>query len=259
MGYGDNLMASGIAKGAYNRGVQIAFGDGERVIWDKHSALIFKDNPNVVRPGLKAALTKEWYPFYKGHRLYNREEDTRFVWNMNFRAQPGEIFLDPREKKVSKRFGTGFTIIEPHVPMWKSWGVNKDWGFANYQKVADQLVRNGHAVAQLMKGPETQLLKGVQHFQTSGFRDALAILRCAKLYVGPEGGLHHGAAAVNTQAVVIFGGFIPPLVTGYTLHVNLVGSQWFCGRRMPCSHCADSMQHIKVSTVVEATEVLLHE
>ena len=55
------------------------------------------------------------------------------------------------------------------------------------------------------------------------FRHALAILERARLYVGGEGGLHHGAAAVGVGGVVLFGGFVPPLVTGYAVHANLTG------------------------------------
>jgi len=79
----------------------------------------------------------------------------------------------------------------------------------------------------------------------------MAILRRAKLYIGGEGGMHHGAAAVGVQGVVLFGGFIPPEVTGYALHTNLTGGAEACGSFNPCAHCAAAMQAIGVDEVLE--------
>ena len=97
-----------------------------------------------------------------------------------------------------------------------------------------------------------QRLRGVRHLETSDFRQALGVLKAAKLYVGPEGGMHHGAAAVSTPAVVLFGGFIPPQVTGYDTHINLAGSDRFCGSFNKCQHCLDAMKSISVETVYES-------
>jgi ADP-heptose:LPS heptosyltransferase len=82
-------------------------------------------------------------------------------------------------------------------------------------------------------------------------------MRRAKLAILPEGGLHHGAAAIEKRAVVLFGGFIPPSVTGYDTHINLVGSDNFCGSIHPCKHCADAMKSISVETVLNAAEEIL--
>ena len=37
MGYGDQLMATGMARGARERGKRIAFGEGGRLWWDHYS------------------------------------------------------------------------------------------------------------------------------------------------------------------------------------------------------------------------------
>ena len=62
-----------------------------------------------------------------------------------------------------------------------------------------------------------------RQIKTKGFRHALAVPQNASLYIGPEGGLHHGVASVGVAAVVLFGDFIPPAVTGYSHHANLTG------------------------------------
>ena len=244
------MLGSGFARGAKARGKRIAFGDGERIIWDKHSEEVFRGNPNVARPGTERDADIEWKDFYKGHRIYNRQDGNRWVWNYDFKAIPGEMFFDPVEVKNGARYGGGFVLVEPHVPRWKSAAVNKDWGFDNYQRVVDRLNLMGVKVAQFKSMAGEKMLNGVEKLRSLSFRDALAIMSHAKLYLGPEGGLHHGAAAVGIPAVVLFGGFIPPQVTGYDTHTNLAGSD-FCGSLKPCDHCRKAMENIRVDQVYE--------
>lgn len=252
MGYGDQLMATGMARGANARGKRIAFGDGERILWDKSSRLIFAGNQNIAPPGSERAKDLEWIAYYKGHRIYNRQDGDRWVWNLDFRPRPGEMFFHSAEKRISKRYGEGFVLIEPHVETWKSVAPNKDWGRANYQRVADRLRADGYRVAQFRYDKAGEPLAGVQVLPTMSFRDALAILSRAALYIGPEGGLHHGAAAGGVTAVVLFGGFIPPQVTGYIGHANLTGGAEACGSLKPCRHCAEAMRAISVDEVYAA-------
>lgn len=244
-------MASGFARGAKARGKRIAFGDGQRIIWDQHSEEIFRGNPNVAKPGCERDADIEFVPFYKGNRLYNRQQGNRWIWNYEFKAIPGEMFFDETEKRNSLRYGKGFILIEPHVPYWKSSAVNKDWGFENYQAVTDRLKAQGYTVAQFKSRSGDRMLEGVEKLRSMSFRDALGILSHARMYIGPEGGLHHGAAAVGVPAVVIFGGFIPPQVTGYDFHKNLAGSDEFCGSLKPCSHCKEALARITPDLVCE--------
>lgn len=249
-------MASGMARGARRRGKRIAFGAAGRIIWDKNSEPVFRHNPNVAPPGSEGAADLEWIPYYKGHRIYNRQDKAkgRWIWNYDFRAAPGEIFLTEVEVAAGKRHGRGFVLIEPNTERWKSVAPNKDWGLAKYQAVADQLRDDGYRVAQFRHDPEQPALKGIENFRTFSFRDALALLSHARVYIGPEGGLHHGAAAVDVPAVVLFGGFIPPTVTGYAVHANLTGGASACGSLTACDHCKAAMAAISVEEVVAAAK-----
>src|SRR5262249_52788187 len=87
---------------------------------------------------------------------------------------------------------------------------------------------------------------------TATFRDALCILSLARLYVGPEGGLHHAAAALGVPAVVIFGGFSSPRATGYPWHSNIAAPGKPCGSIAYCAHCREAMASITVERVLEA-------
>jgi len=62
---------------------------------------------------------------------------------------------------------------------------------------------------------------------------------------------------VGTNAVVLFGGFIPPEVVGYDGQICLTGGVKACGNINPCGHCRDAMSKITVDEVVDrATELL---
>ena len=255
MGLGDQLMATGLAKGAAARGKRIAFGDGHRIIWDKNSLEIFRKNKNIAIPGSERDNDIEWCNFYRGHRIYNRQEGGRWVWNYDFKPIPGELFFSPDEANFASKLRPDFILIEPNVPWWKSVAVNKDWGLKKYQAVADELKRKGQRVAQLSFGK--QRLQGVEVIYAGDFRTAVAALAKAKFAVLPEGGLHHGAAAVGIPAVVLFGGFIPPSVTGYDFHINLTGGAEACGSIHQCQHCRAALDAISVDEVLAACKKLI--
>ena len=239
-----------MARGAKERGKRIAFGNGINILWDQHSAEVFRGNPNIAPPGHEHHPDVDWIPYYKGHRLYNRQSGDRWIWNLDFHAIPGEVFLDKAERTAGSRYGSGFVLIEHQTVKWKSVAPNKDWGRANYQAVADRLKQAGHRVVQFGYD-DTPALSGVERYRTTSFRDALAVMANAALYIGPEGGSHHGAAAVGIPAVVLFGGFIPPSVTGYVTHANLTGGAEACGSLHACPHCKAAMAAISVDEVFE--------
>jgi hypothetical protein len=52
--------------------------------------------------------------------------------------------------------------------------------------------------------------------------------------------------------VVLFGGFIPPQVTGYPTHTNLTAGSAACGKLQSCSHCRAAMDAISVEKVMKS-------
>lgn len=254
-GYGDEIIATGLARGAQLRGKRIAFGEKGRILWGPHSAEIFKGNPNIAPPGSELDLDIEWLKYFKGHRIYNRHRGNNWEWNYSFRPKPGEVFLDETERAYAATIDAGFVLIEPNVPWHKLAAVNKDWGLANYQAVAATLGAMGYEIAQFAVGRDR--LKGVKVLSPPTFRHALAALERAALVITPEGGLHHGAAAVGARAVVMFGGWIAPEATGYSMHSNITASSPACGLLKPCPHCRRAMREIKVERVMAAAIEIL--
>lgn len=256
VGFGDNLIATGEARGPASRGKRAAFGDGKKILWDQHARHIFAFNPHVALPGSEGSHDLEWIAHYKGNRLYNKQVGGRWVWNYDFHATPGQIFFSEDERTAGRRAGRGFVVMEPNVPRWKTVAHNKDWGFHRYQEVADWIRTRGVRVVQFNHGNDP-ILAGAAVIKTTSFRDALAVMSNAWLYVGPEGGLHHGAAALSIPGVVLFGGFIPPSVTGYPTHVNLTGGSEACGSLQKCEHCRAAMAAISIGEVTAAVHEML--
>lgn len=253
MGYGDEIMASHYAKGAQERGKRIAFGDGERIIWHTNAYTIFKHNKNVAPPGSERDDDIEWCTHsYRGHRPYNRQFGNRWLWIPGFSNRPGQLCFGDEEIAWAKRQGRDCVLIEPNVPAFKAVGINKQWPVERYGEVAHHLTKAGNKVVQFQYAPPYGpgvRLNSVRQIKAPNFRHALAFLSLCSLYVGPEGGMHHAAAALNRNAVVIFGGFISPSITGYQAHANIFTGGEACGSFFPCSHCRDALNEISVTKV----------
>lgn len=255
MGFGDEILGSGLARGALARGRRVAFGDGKRIIWSAQAHEIYANNPNVAPPGSEGARDLEWVPHYRGNRLYARSVNGRWQWNSSFRATRGELFFTEAELNQIQ-VEPGFVLIEPSV---KNSAPNKQWPVERYQALARQLLDAGYRVAQFSVS-RPHLAPEVIVYPSLRFRTALLYLRRAALYIGPEGGLHHAAAALGIPAVVIFGGFISPQTTGYDIHTNLFTGSVPCGTMgLRCLHCINAMKAISVSMVCSAAmEILRH-
>jgi len=257
MGYGDEIMATGLARGLRDKGKLAAFGDGKKIVWGPWSEEMFRNNPNIAHPSMAHQSNLIWIPHYKGARLYNVQsfDKTKWIWNYDFRAKPGEFFFDQWERlKIDalKKSYNDFVVIEPNVPWQKTVAPNKDWGEQKYRQLCRRLRDQGISVVQFVHKNTRRRLDGVATQELKNFRDVIGALSLAKLYIGPEGGMHHASAAVGIDAVVLMGGFIPPLVVGYAGHANFTGGAKACGSIQPCSHCVEAMSRISVDEVFEA-------
>lgn len=177
----------------------------------------------------------------------------RYLYNLDYRAFPAPVRLDPDEvaQAHSLRCAMGaFVLMEPALKADAP--PAKQWPRERYAALARRLIASGVTVRQ-MSAPGAQPLADVPVLHAPSFRAALVRLKAADVYVGPEGGLHHGAAAMGTRAVVLYGGFTSPAMTGYPdLHVNLTGAPdaVACGTRYgECPHCTALMAMISVDEV----------
>lgn len=255
MGIGDEIMVTGevarlVSQSRTIRRVAVLnprrYGLRWHDIWD--------GNPRIAKPGESFQGTifnaPSERPYIAG------KSDNKWTWK-RYGPTKGEIYL----REEDKAYGAGLSnavIIQPVIKASAS--PNKNW-LVRYWR---QLVSEHRGVRWVQVGDDaTQALPGAEFLHTPNFRAACGALAGARAAVLQEGGLHHAAAALGVRAVVIFGGFISPSVTGYNTHRNLFfssgGHPLGCGMRGLCDHCTQAMQSITPHDVMGQLEELLNE
>jgi ADP-heptose:LPS heptosyltransferase len=251
MGIGDELLAAGEAQ-------RIRAQTGKRVRIVDHAGRtrwhsLWAGNDAIIAPDEPLLLPHETMKNHKGHRPHVLEHyPDRFVFNPSFRATSARVELTEQERAFGAQY-SGAIVIEPNVYPNKP---NKQWGRDNWAQLVALMHAAGFRPIQL--GPRsTAVLTGVQHVTTETIRDAAAVLSTASAAVLPEGGLHHLAAALRVRAVVIFGGFISPTITGYGMHRNIFSGKEACGQRTPCQHCVAAMASVDPARVFNELKAAL--
>lgn len=246
MGWGDELMVTGQARVLQEsdpRKVRIVY---ERPRWHD----VWANNPRIARED-EAGDFQELRPRVGYLRPYMAEKlRERWTWKP-YRPPRGELYFDQAEIAFGAAHA-GLVILEPHIKPGAS--PNKDWGWARWAKLTWLLQeKHGLRITQLGSGVNP-LLDGAEHIGTKTMRLAAAVIARARAVVCHEGAFHHACAAlgVDTPAVVIYGGYISPEVTGYDGQANFFsGNGLGCGMRLPCPHCRDSMAKIRPEQVAE--------
>ena len=257
MGYGDDLMVTAEARELKEkyRDSEIVVGDGEKEFWSP----LFENNPNITR--LQNVIDKSkviWLRNHYGARPYldyERSDVDRKVYFKPYRVQAGDIYFSETVLSVAKEHlarmrssNKPAVFIEPNV----AYGPTKDWGFKKYQQVVDILSDSVDFVQPLYAGAKE--LENVIGVQSDSFMQGCAFQSLCDMHLGPEGGLHHSAAALGLPAVVIFGGRMHPSITGYSFHNNIYidHEDSPCGMISYCRHCVECMNQIKVEDIVNA-------
>jgi ADP-heptose:LPS heptosyltransferase len=252
VGIGDAIMASGEARALHHKTkapVLIVGRDG-RPIWSE----VFDGVPYLVK-NLRGLPNFARIVNGPGVRPYiAAKTETRWTWR-KYQPKPAEMFFTPAELAFAEPY-RGMVMVEPHV---KAQGHNnKAWGPIFWGQL-DSAIYLGRIAKLVQCGPPgTRKLLHAQFVETDTFRKACAVLSVCRAFVGTEGGLHHAAAAVGTPAVVIFGGFISPAVTGYPSHRNLFAGEGLgCGMRTNCDHCRAAMTTITPAAVLNELKEIL--
>ena len=124
---------------------------------------------------------------------------------------------------------------------------NKDWGYENWIQLVNK-IKNDNLIIHSTHD-ETKIIDGIYSPKEMNFRTACAILKLSDLYIGPEGGFGHVAAALRKKAVLYFGGWISPDIIGYDFHENIYydNDSSPCGEiEKLCNHCSDARKTITV-------------
>lgn len=235
MGVGDELLALGDAHRLHlARTAPVAIGNGERAF----PSTVCDYVPWLWQGQDAQPANLEWVLSYPGHRpycdyelmistaqeRYGRVADWRHAfrllgrkyWRRDYRATPAPVVLTRDEEKAGAIIlpvNKPVMVLGPGIKLGAS--SNKAWPLDRYQAVVNARADRINFVQ------FGRVVDGAFPLKPRAFRHALAVLKASSGYLGNEGGLHHAAAAVGKPAVVIFGGYINPSVTGYDFHRNL--------------------------------------
>ncbi len=276
MGYGDDLLVTSFAsqiKKKYPKR-QIVIGNASK----KHAfhSIIYDNNPNISDCN-NLDLNKpihiiDYHPGNRPYIDYDKSNNNHYVWNEKFKPQPGEIYFSKTETYEAKK------IVEESKKFWnkinnskfkkiifletsstkindKQFSIkhkNKDWGYDNWNNLADRLKKDYLIIHSVHN--KTIKINGVFAPNNIGFRLACAIMECCDIYVGPEGGFGHVAAALKKKAAIYFGGWISPKAIGYDFHENIFfeDKESPCGQyKKICDHCKKARESITVKTFEE--------
>ncbi len=283
MGYGDDIMitahATNLKKKFPER--QIVIGNIKKK--EAYHSVVYDNNPNIAdcrNVDLKKPI--HIIDYHEGNRPYidykKSLSSKKYIWNKNFKPTPGELYFTKDEntnadevidkahkfwqknhKQKAKKIifvETSSTKIDDYQYSIKH--KNKDWGHSNWINLINQ-IKDKYLIIQSVHEKSTKI-DGVYSDLKINFRLACAVINKCDLYVGPEGGFGHVAAALKKNAVIYFGGWISPNVIGYDSHYNIYYDHKDspCGEfRKLCSHCEKARKNIKVDTFREYIEKAL--
>ena len=135
------------------------------------------------------------------------------------------LYLHSREREKGRLYPSQAVIHSAGLAAMK----NKQWPTARYQVVADDL-QNEVRWIQLGLAEDPPIIGALDLRGRTTLRETAAILANSKVFVGEAGFLMHLARAVETRAVIVYGGREDPKVSGYRANENIVG-------RTICSPC----------------------
>jgi hypothetical protein len=259
MAFGDAIMATAVARGLHALGRLAAFGDPatKGLKWTGYCDNVFKHNPNILHPGQNGNDPKViWLKHYKKNLTYYHVWDGhigKYYWNYGFKTVAGEFYF-AKDEVLGLPDESPYVMVEPNVA-WQRGNVNtnKDWGDNKYEQVAKALMERGHTIVQCIHENSRRKISGARHVPTATFRDGMRIMAKARLFIGPEGGNHHAAAALKIPAIIVWGDWSPPQVMGYDGQIYFHGGgKEACGNTSPCPHCRATFDRITVDEVYQA-------
>jgi hypothetical protein len=245
MGLGDEIMAAGRAESLYwevGRPVAILDRDGAR----RKLHPVWEGNP-VIDQSSDVTITDG-----PGARPYiDHWDGMRTVFNMDFRNSdhPGQIYVpEDLRRRAKDKIHHHTVIVEPVVQYPSS--VNKRWPWYRWE----QLIKSLPLVhfVQMAEDTARPIVKGAHRLITPTIWHAAAAIEQASMVVTVEGGTHHMAGAVGTAAVVLYGSFTHPQLTGYDTQVSLYvddPGHSPCGNFELCASCQAMMAKIQVADV----------
>ena len=283
MGLGDDILVTAFAAKAKKKFPERQIVIGSLKKKHAHHSIVYENNPNIA-DCRKLDNTKEihlidYHPENRPYIDYENSTNRKYVWNLKYKAEPGELYFTKDENEKAKK------IINEGINFWKDKNksnkfkgiifletnsikinhknfaikhLNKSWGENNWFDLVNEL-KGDYLFINSVHDHSFEIPE-VFSPKSMDFRLACSIMNECDIYVGPEGGFSHVAGALNKKAVVYYGGWITPDVIGYEFHENLYFDhpQSPCGLyRDICEHCSQARKFITVDTFSSSIKKLL--
>lgn len=260
-GLGDDLLCTAVAHELKKRGA------GKIVMFSKYPSL-FEENTDVAAVHnlgyASVGRRRHWgYSVIVPHYArYDAPADrdinlhAHFIETMcRMAGITGKIELRPYIQLRPQEMEKG--RLDPSQAVIHSAGLalmkNKQWFPERYQAVADDLRQDVRWI-QLGLAEDPPISGALDLRGRTTLRETAAILANSRVFLGEAGFLMHLARAVETRAVIVYGGREDPMVSGYSLNENMVGRTLCspCWQRTRCDYGHECLQIIGVDDVVAA-------
>jgi ADP-heptose:LPS heptosyltransferase len=251
-GMGDNLLLTGLLPELRKRNP-----NKKIVVESTRWCSLFENNPYVDWVTHKHFKTTKRHtkPKYHIDTNTNRSLYSQLGDRFNFEGEYyPELYISQQESdKIRTRFLT--EIRKPIIitcPLGKrGYSANrKEWGFDNFQKLVN-MTSSEYQWLQIGVTKD-KLLDNVIDARGLDIRESATLVKEADLLVSLEGGLMHIAKAVNTPAVVIYGGVINPTVSGYKENINIYNG-------VECSPCFRSDKALEDCSHMKCMKIITPE
>ena len=155
-------------------------------------------------------------------------------------------------ESIVKNLPKKFIIIEPHAKL--SWCKHKQYPLDKWQNIVNSISGLGIKIVQ-MSLPNQKILDNVINVgdKIKNFRQACLLLKYCSLFISTEGGLMHGANAVNCESIIIFCPLFHPKFTKYDNIIDI----WVhtkehnnCFIEGECSKCIDIMNNHNENEII---------
>lgn len=246
MGLGDEIMALGRLEAQYEES-----GEPAKVV-DANGRdrfhIVWEGNPAYSKEATRKIIDGP------GARPYIKFNSGNAKFNLEHTARAGRIFIP--EEYNRKHPLPPYAIVSPHLKKLAS--PNKSYGFDRWAAV----IKNFPIpVYQLIQDYSEKILPGALVLYTPHLYHALAMIKDAAVVMCNEGGTHHMAASLKVPAVVFFGSFIPPSVTGYSFHYNIgiESPHGYCGKWTRCKECDELKKTIEPNTIREKAILMMEK
>jgi ADP-heptose:LPS heptosyltransferase len=154
-----------------------------------------------------------------------------------------------RFRESWRRLPHPFVIVHRRASRWTP---NKDWPEKYWVEFIERLSqRAGLVEIGERSGQKIFLENYIDLREETSLEELVAVIAAGDIFVGPDSGPAHIAAAVGTPAVAIIGGYTHPSSIAYSENVNLYTSVACapCWLRTPCPHDLKCLKVIRPSTV----------